>query len=366
MNIVQITGMRSTKFGGLERFFLEMAKILQKRGDTLYLIYNEQPRSGEYISKIQETGTEIIIMDFNAANVWSMIKNFVKLIRYTKADIVHFHFGAFSHNYFILPRLLGVKKIYRTIHSTPFNSSKISIYSKIRYKLMNMFHDRLLPVSESIKEDVLKVIHNDKKISMRYLGTFINELTEDEKTIDKENAVVNICCIAFHQPVKGIDILLKAIHQLKYKYNFKAFKLTQIGGGYDDYKQELEKQCEQLNIQEEVIWYGLTDNVPSVLAGMDIYVQPSRSEGIGIALMEAASQKLPLIGSNIGGIPEIVIDECNGFLFPVEDSESLAEKLHILCLNKDLRKEMGENSRRNIEEKFNLKTNTIQLINELY
>lgn len=362
MNIVQVTGMRSTKFGGLEKFFLEMARILHKRGDSLFLVYNEQPRSEEYLTQLRECAAELVIMDFNSATGWSMIKNYVKLIKKTKADIVHFHFGAFPHNYFIIPRLIGPPKIYRTIHSIPFYSSQISIFSKIRFKLMNMFYDRLLPVSEAIKEQVVKAVGNDRNIYTRYIGTNI----EANRIKEKNENIVNICCIAFHQPIKGIDILLNALHKLKYLHKFSTFRLTQIGGGFDNYKKELEEQVDKLQLKENVIFYGLSNNVPELLSDMDIYVQPSRSEGIGIALMEAASQKLPLIGSNIGGIPEIIIDGHNGFLFPVEDSETLAEKLYILCTDEEKRKKMGENARRTIEEKFDLVTNVRRLVNELY
>ena len=354
--------MRSTKFGGLEKYFLEMARILQKRGDTLYLVYNEEPRSKEYIAQIKECGAELIIMDFNAATGWCMIKNYVKLIKKTKADIVHFHFGAFAHNYFIIPRLIGPKKIYRTIHSLIFNSSQISIFSKTRLKLMNMFYDRLLPVSEAVKRQVVAVVGNDRKIHTRYLGT---DIVVSEKK-ERDEAVVNICCIAFHQPIKGVDILLDAIHKLKHKHKFTKFKLTQLGGGYDDYKKVLEQKCQTLDIENEIVWYGITNNVRAVLYEMDIYVQPSRSEGLPISLMEAASQQLPLVGSNVGGIPEIITDGHNGFLIPAEDSESLAEKLYALCTDKELRQRMGENARRNIEEKFDLSVNTKRLVEELY
>ena len=227
---------------------------------------------------------------------------------------------------------------------------------------MNMFYDRLLPVSEAIKEQVVKAVGNDRNIYTRYIGTNI----EANRIKEKNENIVNICCIAFHQPIKGIDILLNALHKLKYLHKFSTFRLTQIGGGFDNYKKELEEQVDKLQLKENVIFYGLSNNVPELLSDMDIYVQPSRSEGIGIALMEAASQKLPLIGSNIGGIPEIIIDGHNGFLFPVEDSETLAEKLYILCTDEEKRKKMGENARRTIEEKFDLVTNVRRLVNELY
>lgn len=363
MKILQITGMRSTKFGGLEKYFIEMAKYLSKRGDTMILQYNEEPLSSEYRALLKEYDIRIIVSELNQCSKMNQLLRLHKIIKEIRPDVIHFHFGNVASNCFFLPKLMGIKKCYRSVRSLPFSENRISIFSKIRFRLLALFNDKIIAVSNAIKKQIEAAIGENSKTIVHYSGTNINPTQKVER--EKGNNI-RISCIAFHNKVKGIDVLINALYILKHKYNFKEFVLIEIGGGNDEYKKELENLVENLKLNENVQFYGLCNNVPEFLSSIDIYVQPSRSEGIGIALMEAAAQGLPLIGSNIGGIPEIISDEDNGFLFTPCNSEELAEKLYLLCSDKELRKKMGARAKETIIEKFDVKKNVELLAEELY
>lgn len=356
--------MRSTKFGGLERYFVEMAKVLSTRGDILYIQYNEEPYSNDYIAALRNLGVRIIISNLNTTGTF---KNFIelhKIIKDTKPNIIHFHFGKAATTYMFLPKLMGVKKVYKSIHSLPFSTNRISIFSKIRFKLLAIFNNNIVAVSKAIKRQVEAAIGQKGKVIVHYTGTLINETPKDNPKGECER--IKMSCVAFHNKVKGIDVLLHALHTLKFKHKFVMFDLIQIGGGNDEYKKDLEELVCKLHLKENVNFFGFSDNVPELLSCMDIYIQPSRSEGIGLALMEAAIQGNALIGSNVGGIPEIITDNKNGLLFEVENSDELAEKLYKLCTNKELRQKLGINAKDVIKEKFDVIKNVKRLINELY
>lgn len=364
MKIVQITGMRSTKYGGLEKYFVEMARFLNSKGDKLYLVYNTTPYSHKYIEDLKKYNVEIIISDFFHCGNWSFSKKLVKLIREIKPDIIHFHFANNKILSLYIPKLMGVKKVYKTIHSLPFKEGRISLLSKLRFRLFYLAFNRIIAVSQNIKKEICKATGGkESKIEVHYTGTHLSKV---KKVKSKEAEKIRIGCVAFHNEIKGIDILLEAIHKLKTIYKLDSFELIQIGGGNEEYKEKLINLCNEYNITDVVNWYGTTDDVPQVLSSMDIYVQPSRQEGIGMALMEAATNGLPLIGSNIGGIPEVIIDGRNGYLFSVGDSDKLASRLYELSKNENLRESMGEQSRILVNRKFNITENIIKLINELY
>ena len=366
MKILQITGMHSTKFGGLERYFLEMAKVIHRRGDVLYIAYNIKPKSEDYKAELKKYNAEIIVSDFDGISTFKMAVNLIRIIKQIKPQIVHFHFGKASRNCFFIPKLMGCK-IYKTIHSMVTFKPKTKWLSEIRYKLMLKYYNNTLTVSNAIKESIIHIAgKNSDKILVRYIGTDIETGNNTNADNSKANKIINICCIAFHNHIKGIDVLISALHILKTKHNYNNFKLIEIGGDNDEYKRQLEALVNKLGLNEEVTFYGLCNNVPQALIQMDIYVQPSRNEGIGLALMEASAQKLPLVGSNIGGIPEIIEDGVNGFLFPVEDIEKLAEILYNLCTDPNLRKEVGERSYKSLKEKFDLKKNVEEQIQEFY
>jgi glycosyltransferase involved in cell wall biosynthesis len=159
-----------------------------------------------------------------------------------------------------------------------------------------------------------------------------------------ENTIY-ICCVAFAAEFKGVDILMRAFVLLKTKTS-ESIKLCLIGLSP---KHEITKAAleiaEKSNLRGDIINFGIIDNVPEMLSAMDIYVQPSRTECLSYALIEAGLAGLPSIGSNVGGNPEIIIDGETGYLFESENYHDLSEKLLVLIKDSELRKKMGSESR---------------------
>lgn len=155
--------------------------------------------------------------------------------------------------------------------------------------------------------------------------------------IDANNYCVNIGLIGYLSPYKGIDTALKALKILSPKY--PNIRLNILGNGDEDY---WESYASNLNIDKGKLkistikskeklekWFGL----------IDIYIQPSRTEGLPRGLIEAMSQGCPSIASRVGGIPELLREE---FLHNPEDYSKLASLVENLIINKDLYKKSSE------------------------
>lgn len=99
---------------------------------------------------------------------------------------------------------------------------------------------------------------------------------------------------------------------------------------------------------------GISDRIPELLNAMDTYVLPSLSEGISNSLLEAMSAGLPVIATNTGGNPEVVVDGESGLLFSVGDFPTLAEKLVLLERNRKLRATLGERARARVRDEFSI------------
>lgn len=363
MIIVHFMGMRSTKYGGLEKFMVELAYQLYKRNDKLYIIYNEEPYSQSYIESLRKYNVSILVKNLETTNLVYLYGKLKLIVKDLCPDIVHFHFGRIATFGPFIIRLFKTKKVYRSVRSMPFENYSPNIKSNIYYTLLNCFCNNILCVSNAVRVDLDRcVLFRKSKIKVLYTGTSLYNLPSKVESI----GVVRITCIAFHNSVKGIDILLRALFLLREKYNFSNFVCNQIGGGNPIYTKELKELTKELNLEGYVNWMGLRDDVVELLSQTDIYCQPSRYEGIGISIMEACAQGIPVIASNVGGIPEVVYDNVNGFLFQPNNCNELAKYLYALTNNRQLMKKMGQQSKKIAENSFCLQKNIESLLVSYY
>ena len=107
-------------------------------------------------------------------------------------------------------------------------------------------------------------------------------------------------------------------------------------------------------LRERVRFLGPCDRVPEFLNAIDVYVLPSISEGISNSLLEAMATGVPVMASDVGGNPEVVVDGTSGILFPVGDFRQLTDRLLFLSNQGALRSQLAENARRRIEEEFSV------------
>ncbi len=122
--------------------------------------------------------------------------------------------------------------------------------------------------------------------------------------------------VANFLPVKGHDILMRALAQVR----DRGVRLTVVTAGDGIERAAVEAQAKQLGLgPEQVRFLGFRADVPDLLAAADLFVLPSRMEGLPLAVLEAMSHGLPIVTTRIGGNPEVVTDGEHGLLVPIED-----------------------------------------------
>ncbi|MFH0892598.1 MAG: glycosyltransferase family 4 protein [Candidatus Falkowbacteria bacterium] len=149
--------------------------------------------------------------------------------------------------------------------------------------------------------------------------------------------------------LKGVQFLIEAFGRLQDKY--PDFKLLIVGDG--PYRKELEALTEKSRIKRiEFAGRKPLFEVKDHMRHSTCFVLPSLSEGLGRVLIEAAMLKKPSIGTNVDGIPDIIQDGINGYLFEPGNVDELTAKLDSLMGNKELAVKMGEAGRKLVEDKF--------------
>ena len=226
----------------------------------------------------------------------------------------------------------------------PFFKKMLAILA--RFSLKNA--DKIRVISTFTKEKA-QIIAPHKPYFVFPTFTDIDDFVQERDT-ELGNFVLFVGNL---QRVKGIDILLDAFAEIS--PDLPDFKLILIGQGPE--KENLKSQASNLKIQDKVKFKGelsLTET-RKVMKNCWCLVLPSVSEGLGRVLVEAMALGKPVIGSRVGGIPDLIKDGQNGFLFEVGNVNQLVEKLRILLSDKALAVKMGRRGREFVQANFSNK-----------
>lgn len=159
---------------------------------------------------------------------------------------------------------------------------------------------------------------------------------------------------------KGHGELFQALAQI---HTTHPCRCLIIGGGRR--QPEMEAMVRELSLTPWVNFLGYRDDIPDLLAALDIFVLPSHSEGISRSLLEAMATGLPVVVSEAGGSPEVVQHEVNGLLVPVKDAPALAQALIRLLDNSAWAQQLGRAASAGVADKFSLDRMGRQL-NDIY
>lgn len=153
-------------------------------------------------------------------------------------------------------------------------------------------------------------------------------------------------------PVKGVSLLLEAFSRVRAGH--PAARLTVAGDGRA--RARLEARARDLGLADVVAFPGYLDEgqVAALLSTADMLILPSFAEGLPVVLMEALASRIPVIATQIAGVPELVQDGISGFIVPPGDVASLADRMDRLLADPDLRASMGAAGRARVEAEFDI------------
>lgn len=349
--------MHSTKYGGLEKYNIELAQ----QGVELSLVYNSPLKSKEYLKNLERYRIPVYIVEGGFLN--RVIQTF-RIIARERPNIIHYHFGKLIYFLAPLSRVFFPKlfQIY-TIHCEFPKINRLEHFiMSICIRCLNL----IICVSEGVKAGFIKEFSNDDKVVVSYLGVRKSGVLDTElkqKLNIDENAIV-LTSIGFDIEVKGYDILAESVSELTQMGDLPNYKILLIGLSKAE-EERLLKILEKLEIEQYFISVGIVDNIDDFLNISDIYLQPSRSEAISLSIMEALQYGLPIVGTNTGGIPEVCINNRNGFLFDKGDHIALAHLIYKLISDTKLRKKMGIESMA-LSPNFSLENSVNRLVKTYY
>lgn len=366
LRIIHITGMTTLKYGGFERSMLAVSKQCAQRGYQCCFVWEAPPDCPQFVQDLAATGAQSVVIPAIGRN-FTFLKELTGFLLRGKFNIMHTHFNRAALLGLVAAKLAGVPLSLSMLRSQLLPQEKICfpLKSRIVAHTRRALSTRILAVSEMVKQDYQQLNLDGGKIGVHYIGVPVRNERFDRNAVRQELELMEddlvVACIAFHDPVKGVDIMLRALPSVIKE--IPKLKVLQVGGARNHLKTEsLMKLSQEQGLEPYVRWLGWRSDVPRILAAADVYCQPSRAEGMGLAILEAMSAELPIIATNVGGIPESVSQGINGLLTPPENSPALAASLIRLLADPDLRQRMGQASRKLVERRFDLEKQTDRLI----
>lgn len=354
----------SRSLGGLELSTLRLAKTMSEKGNALLLIV--PPSSPLHHRALEaELGVATLEPSWKYGDFFTAFR-LGRLLKNNRVDVVV---------------LMQSKDIHlASIASTMAPSTKLVFYQQMDsgYNKRDPFHtwvysklSRWISLTQGMRNNVLSFTRMPReKVDVVPLGIDLQEFDpanyarrQARKFFKLPRNARIIGVLGRLDPQKGQEFLLRAVPGVvKNHPNAHVVIAGDETAGESGYKASLEHVCRTLAIDKRVTFLPFTNDVPRLLAALDVFVLPSFSETYGLVVIEAMAMKTPVIATNAGGVPEIVTNGKTGLLVEPRDSDALGRAIQSLLANVALRSKITRAARTETLRRFDFRLTVEKLL----
>ncbi len=290
----------------------------------------------------------------------------VDTIKKYKIDVLHVHY-AIPHAYagYMAKKMLEEEGVFvpmvTTLHGTDITLVGNHPFYKpaVTFSINNS--DVVTSVSQSLKEDTLRLfdIKKDIKVVPNFIDvshqkTSFTDCQRDVMALPEERIVTHI---SNFRAVKRISDIIEIFYNIQKQM---PAKLLMVGDGPE--RKPAEQKCKELGIKDKVVFFGNSNEIDKILCFSDLFLLPSERESFGLAALEAMVNKVPVISSDAGGIPEVNSHGVSGYLSEVGNIAEMSRNA-IKILEDDVRLEAFKARAYAEAEKFDINTIVPKYIN---
>ena len=362
MNVLHL--IETSEAGGAETIVLSIAKSLRDRGHHSVIGLLE---TGWLEDELKNCGFVPIILELRSAYDFGCIRSLCKLIGDFRIDLVHSH--EFMMNvYGTVAGLIKGIPVITTVHGKNYYWERTR--RRVAYRVVSRV-SRMVAVSEdlkcflerqvSISRDRIEKIYNgiDSKLYERNSLMDGLSFTKERLSIPRNSPVIGT--VGMLVPVKDHKTILEAAKRVIRKWPDAIFLIVGDGASLE----LLKTKAHELGLENNVRFTGFRRDVPSLLHIMNVYVCSSLSEGHSLSILEAMAAGKPVIATDVGGNPEVVVDGETGFLIRPGDPEGLASRIAFLLGDQARAHELGAKGKMRVDQTFSLER-TVDFYHQLY
>ena len=320
----------------------------RKNIDIMTVVLNE----GRLVETLRKAGLNIIVFDELKLSFFQLLKKLNAVIKNFQPQIIHSH--RYKENllsYLATRRLPNKLSLISTLHGMPEEydrgfSFKRMIIQRSNSILLSKFFDQTIAVSHDIKSILVsKNSFSRQNINVIHNGIY---LPEYEKKKNKKKFVIGTC--GRLTPVKNFKFFIEIAAKIS---NINK-KILFIIAGDGPEKNALQELCLKYNLDNTLSMPGHVDNMAAFYNNIDLFVNTSLHEGIPMSILEAMGHGVPVVATNVGGLPEIINTGVDGILIPHHNSDLFAYECIELISNKVKWESMSRSARRKIKNNFSV------------
>lgn len=335
LRVAHVTSATNMIYGAVHSM-MTLAEAQKDRGyDVQFVTFKGKP----FVEDLRRLGWENTAFSVRTKVDPIAVAQMAKHFKKNKIDVVHTHLSTSSINGCLAARLAKIPCV-ATVHGM---SGKLSF----------IFADHMIGVSEGVRQHLIGQGIKQDRVTAVYNGVEVPSdlLSKSESRLRfgiPDDAFV-FGTVSRLTPLKGIEYSIRAFAEIQGKVANSLYVLVGDGDGLTEY-QEL---ASTLGIQDKVKFLGYQAKVFEPLAAMDMFLFPSLKEAMGISVVEALAVGLPVVSTNVGGLPEVVTSDVGSLVEP-RDAEAMASEA--IAIANGNRQRLAENAKQRAQDLFSVES----------
>ena len=351
-----------SNWGGAQRYVYDLATNLPANWEPVVMLGGD----GELIAKLKEAGIRVLHIpklqrDVSLKAELKATGTIYQLIKTERPDVLHVNSSKAGFLGALIGRISFVPRVIFTAHGWAFNENR-PFWQRLVFKYFHwltvMLAHHTIAVSSAIKKQLdwpfvqkrMTIIHNGRApVAHLPQPAARAKLCEKIPKLSDHQTDLWTGTIAELHPVKQHEVMIEATARLR--ESGYRFRHVIIGSG--EHRNTLEDLIKEKGLNDHVFFAGAIFEAARLLPAFDIFTLTSRSEALGYTVIEAAQAGLPIIASNVGGLPEVITNNTSGFLIPPR-ADAVASAIETLIDSPTLRERFGTAAKKAAAQKFSI------------
>ena len=339
-------------FGGSGVVATELGLALARKGHQVHFITYSYPVRLDFLEMnihFHEVHVEEYPLFHYQPYELALSSKMAYVVKAYNIDILHVHY-AIPHAYagYMAKQMLKREGIEVPMITTLHGTDITLVGNHPTYKEAVTFSinesDVVTSVSESLKRDTLRLFNVDKDIKV--IPNFIGLQKTERVSPCKRSVMASadeliVTHISNFRKVKRVDDVVRVFYGIQQQL---PAKLIMVGDGPE--REIADQLCKDLGIKKKVLFLGNTSDIDRILCFTDLFLLPSESESFGLSALEAMAAGVPVVSSNAGGLSEVNEEGVSGYLCPIGDVQTMAEKAIYILSDKDRLAQFKQNARK--------------------